>query len=91
MHTQQGDNVKSPTHYTWIGDAITQNGGPAATRDLESWDLLDAIAGDNPHVWNALKYLTRLGKKGGAEKRLEDLKKARTYLDRAISKEQHAK
>jgi hypothetical protein len=85
-----GDEVDSPEHYTWLGGAITAQGGPECTADLQSWDVLDAIAPDDPHVWNALKYLTRLARKGGADRRIVDLRKARAYLDRAISQEEHS-
>ena len=83
----EGDGVDSPEHYTWLGGAIVAQGGPERTADLQSWDVLDAIAPEDPHVWNALKYLTRLGRKGGADRRIVDLRKARAYLDRAISQE----
>lgn len=83
-----GNEVDSPEHYTWLGGAITAQGGPKHTADLESWDVLDAIAADDPHVWNALKYLTRLGRKDGADRRIVDLRKARAYLDRAIRQEE---
>lgn len=83
----EGSEVDSPEHYTWLGGAITAQGGPKHTGDLQSWDVLDAIAPDDPHVWNALKYLTRLGRKDGADRRIVDLRKARTYLDRAIIRE----
>lgn len=86
----EGDDVDSPEHYTWLGGAITAQGGPERTADLQSWDVLDAIAPDDPHVWNALKYLTRLGRKGDASRRIVDLRKARAYLDRAISQEEHS-
>ena len=79
--------MDSPEHYTWLGGAIAARGGPERTADLQSWDFLDAIAPDDPHVWNALKYLTRLGRKGGAANRIVDLRKACAYLDRAISQE----
>lgn len=81
------DVVSSPEHYTWLGAALAARGAPECTADLESWDILDAIAPDDPHVWNALKYLTRLGRKGGVSSRIVDLRKARAYLDRAISRE----
>lgn len=84
----EDDGVDSPEHYTWLGGAIAAQGGPEHTVDLESWDVLDAIAPDDPHVWNALKYIARLGRKGGASSRIVDLRKARTYLDRAISQEE---
>ncbi len=45
------------------------------------------------HAWglgfclgNALKYIARAGKKGGEAQHLEDLKKARTYLDWEIAR-----
>jgi len=83
-----GQPVEAPAHYVWLGGAILERGGPEWTGDLQSWDVLDAIAPDDPHVWNALKYLIRLGRKGGADRRIVDLRKARTYLDRAISQEE---
>jgi len=84
----EDDGVDSPEHYTWLGGAIAAQGGPERTVDLESWDVLDAIAPDDPHVWNTLKYIARLGRKGGADRRIVDLRKARTYLDRAIIREE---
>ena len=77
-----------PTHYTWIGRALVTNGAPENTKDLQSWDLLDALFPDNPHLWNAGKYLTRFGRKGDASKRVGDLLKAVTYLERAIKAEE---
>jgi hypothetical protein len=38
---------------------------------------------NNGFLYNATKYMWRCGKKAGADS-LEDLKKARWYLDRAI-------
>lgn len=55
---------------------------------LQSWDILDAIAPDDPHVWNTLKYLTRLGRKGDSSRRIVDLRKAAAYLERAIEEEE---
>lgn len=78
------DETSSPEHYTWIGDAIVRHGGPQDTDLLESWDILDAAFPDNPHLWNAGKYLLRFGRKGSADRRIVDLRKARAYLDRAI-------
>lgn len=77
-----------PAHYIWVGRAITDNGGPVRTEYLQSWDILDALFPDDPHLWNAGKYLTRCGRKGGREKRGEDLRKALTYLERAIEQEE---
>lgn len=79
--------VPGPPHYTWVGEALAANGAPAFSADLQSWDLLDAIFPENPHLWNVGKYLTRFGRKGDASKRLEDLRKAAAYLERAINAE----
>lgn len=76
--------VHSPSHYTWLGNALAALGLSDA-RNVEAWDVLDAAFPSNPHLWNCGKYLLRLGRKGGKEKRLEDLRKARQYLDRAIA------
>ena len=80
--------VLGPPHYVWLGEALAQSGAPAFSADLQSWDLLDALFPDNPHLWNAGKYLTRFGRKGDSSKRVEDLRKAATYLERAIKAEE---
>lgn len=82
------DGVSEPLHYTWIGDALAQAGAPTFSANLQSWDILDALFPDSPHLWNAGKYLARFGRKGGASKRAEDLRKAVTYLERAIKAEE---
>lgn len=46
---------------------------------IESWGL-------DFHRAQVLKYIARAGRKGGPGKYLEDLMKARYYLDRAIKK-----
>ena len=81
--------VSEPLHYTWIGEALAQSGAPTFSANLQSWDILDALFPDNPHLWNVGKYLTRLGRKGDASKRVEDLRKAATYLERAIKAEEN--
>lgn len=83
-----GDLMAEPPHYTWIGDALARSGAPTLSANLQSWDILDALFPDNPHLWNAGKYLTRFGRKGGASKRAEDLRKAAAYLERAIKAEE---
>ena len=80
--------VSEPLHYTWIGEALAQSGAPTFSANLQSWDLLDALFPDNPHLWNAGKYLTRFGRKGDGSKRVEDLRKAITYLERALKVEE---
>lgn len=47
---------------------------------LEAWDL-----NANARLWNTVKYIARAGKKDPA-KTVEDLKKARFYLDREIER-----
>lgn len=77
--------VQAPPHYTWLGASLATLGLSDAAR-VEAWDVLDAAFPSDPHLWNCGKYLLRLGRKGGEEKRLEDLRKARQYLDRAIER-----
>lgn len=64
------DSVNHPSHYT--------SGGIEVIEAIDAWKLDFALG-------NAVKYIARAGKKDPA-KTLEDLKKARWYLDRAISK-----
>lgn len=49
---------------------------------IESIDVIESF-GLNFHLGNVIKYILRHNKKG---KPLEDLKKARWYLDREIEK-----
>ena len=79
-----GEPVKSPGHYTWLGQSQAALGLSDAAC-VESWDVLDAAFPSDPLLWNVGKYLLRQGRKGGEEKRLEDLRKARAYLDRRIA------
>lgn len=76
--------VESPNHYTWLGQSLAALGLSDAA-NVESWDVLDAAFPSDPLLWNCGKYLLRQGRKGGEEKRLEDLRKARQYLDRRIA------
>jgi len=52
-----------------------------AIKVVEAWGL-------DFHLGNVVKYISRAGKKGEI---LEDLKKARWYLDRAITNLENAK
>ena len=83
--TSSGEAVESPDHYTWLGQSIAVLGLSDAA-NVESWDVLDAAFPSDPLLWTCGKYLLRQGRKGGEEKRLEDLRKARQYLDRQISR-----
>ena len=82
--TAPGEAVESPEHYTWLGQSLAALGLSDAA-NVESWDVLDAAFPTAPLLWNCGKYLLRQGRKGGEEKRLEDLRKARQYLDRQIA------
>ena len=68
-----------------MGDTVKRDAtNPAHYKDL-SPEPIDVIEGWGLgfHIGNAVKYLARAGKKGDA---LEDLRKARWYLDREISR-----
>jgi hypothetical protein len=62
------DHVNHPPHYGG-GDNPYE-----AIKVIEAWSL-------GFHLGNAVKYIARAGKKGAA---IEDLKKARWYIDRVI-------
>jgi hypothetical protein len=59
----------SPKHYSELR--------PEPIEVIENWGLPF-------HEAQVLKYVARAGRKGGPEKRLEDLKKAAFYLHRRI-------
>jgi len=65
------DPINHPSHY--------------ASGKIECWDAMRAARGDASHIeyciQTAIKYLYRCGKKGN---RLEDMKKAEAFLNRAI-------
>lgn len=84
QETSGGEPVESPGHYTWLGQSLSALGLSDAA-NIEAWDVLDAAFPSDPLLWNCSKYLLRQGRKGGEEKRLEDLRKARQYLDRQIA------
>ena len=83
--SSSGEAVESPDHYTWLGQSLAALGLSDAA-NVESWDVLDVAFPSDPLLWNCGKYLLRQGRKGGEERRLEDLRKARQYLDRQISR-----
>jgi hypothetical protein len=64
------DPVNHPAHYT--------RGGIEVIDAIEAWKL-------DFHRGNAVKYIARAGAKD-PRKELEDLQKARWYLDRAIKR-----
>jgi hypothetical protein len=65
------DNVNHPAHYT---EGRAPHHEPIVV--IEAWDLDFCIG-------NCVKYIARAGRKPGTDE-LEDLRKARWYLDRAI-------
>jgi hypothetical protein len=64
------DKINSPDHYV-------------AGRRYEPIDVLADWFPTNPLLWQVGKYIARAGRKGDA---VEDLKKARFYLDREIAR-----
>jgi len=68
--TPDHDPVNHPSHYT-------------AYKGLEIIDLTEQM---NFNKGNAVKYIARAGLKGGPEKEIEDLEKARWYISREIDR-----
>jgi len=66
-----GDKVNHPSHYGGESNAYE------AIKIIESWDL-------NFSLGNVIKYSLRAGKK--SDNPIEDLRKARWYLDREIKR-----
>jgi hypothetical protein len=67
--TAVGEAINHPAHYGGADDPYE------AIKVIEAWSL-----GFN--LGNTVKYISRAGKKGDV---IEDLKKARWYLDREIA------
>ena len=70
------EKVNHPIHYGGADNPYE------AIKVIEAWSS-SFPEGTEFHIGNSLKYLSRAGKKGSA---LEDLRKARWYLDRAIQR-----
>lgn len=70
MNKPVKEAVDHPAHYGGEHDPYE------AIKVIEAWGL-------GFHLGNAVKYLARAGRKGD---RLEDLRKARWYLDREIAR-----
>lgn len=71
------DAVSNPAHYTYIGEKIADQGVIDADL-IEVRHILTAAFEDQPYLWNAGKYLFRAGRKDDA---VEDLRKAKQYID----------
>ena len=67
---QSKEMVNHPNHYGGVDNPYE------AIKVIEAWDL-------DFHLGNAVKYISRAGKKQ-QDKELEDLLKAKWYLDRKI-------
>ena len=63
------DAVKRPSHYT--------------SGKIEVWDAITAWGLDYCRG-NVVKYMARAGKKGDRDTELEDLRKAKAYVEKAI-------
>lgn len=64
----------------------------ACKKDLgvEVWDILDYFFPDNPHLWQAVGYLLRAGKKPGSPY-ADDLGKAIVYIKHNLDSEEQPK
>ena len=72
------DKVNHPSHYTWL-------------KDLCGIEVIDITRHLNFNIGNVVKYVLRQGHKKeegytNKEKALEDLRKARFYLDDEIKR-----
>lgn len=70
-----GDSINHPTHYSGESNPYE------AIKVIDAWNA-------NFNLGNTLKYICRVSsrKDGEQPKSIEDLKKARTYLDFEITK-----
>ena len=71
------ETPESPNHYSRL----------KALTGVETWDILDFVAGDDPDMWNLGKYWFRMGHKEG-QSTLTEKKKMLEYLKRSIAKEE---
>ncbi len=74
--TLKNENVDHPSHYGG------EDNPHEAIKVIEAWNLGFSLG-------NCVKYLSRAGKKGAPGSDLEDLKKARWYLDREIARREN--
>lgn len=70
--SKQGDPVNNPSHYGGRGNPYE------CIKVIEAWELGFCLG-------NTVKYISRAGKKSAATT-IEDLSKARWYLDREIQR-----
>ena len=77
----QNERVEHPSHYTWL-------------RELCGIEVIDITRHLNFNLGNVIKYVLRSGRKAeqgisADEKAVEDLKKARFYLDDEIKRREN--
>ncbi len=70
--TDRNDIISAPSHYI-------------AGRQYEPIDVMLDWFPENPLLWQVCKYIARAGRKGPA---LQDLQKAKFYLQKAIEREE---
>lgn len=68
---KQNENVESPAHY---------NAHPTGIECIQITEHM------NFNLGNAIKYIWRSGKKGGADKETQDLEKAVWYIKREVQR-----
>lgn len=71
---EEKEMVKHPSHYQY-----GKNNEYEVIKVCEAWDL-----DKDAYLFNVVKYVARAGKKD-INKEIEDLKKARFYLERKIN------
>lgn len=79
-------SATNPDHYKQ--PPKQQNQKSRDRRSMASMEVIDVAEKFNldMHLFNVIKYTLRAGKKGtGVEAEVEDLKKARQYLNRKIN------
>lgn len=76
---EKSDVVNAPKHYSWLGNALAEQ--VENVGDVEVFHVLMAAFDKDPLLWQVGKYLLRAGRK---DDRVQDLEKARWYLDKAI-------
>lgn len=74
----KGRPVASPSH---AHDPVNHPSHYKSAGGLEVFDVIEAFAADDAHKSHVLKYVLRAGAKGSY---IEDMRKARAWIDRAI-------
>lgn len=83
MRAAGNDIIDRPSHY------VDGRKNHEPINVLEEWFASPSSDPElSPLLWQVVKYLARCGRKGGRAMALQDLKKARWYLDRAIAREE---